>query len=90
MDAAVGWFADPIYLGYYPPYLKEMLGDRLPDFTPAELELLKDSSDFFGANTYTTNIVQAGGTDEAAGKSKLGFVTKDGETIGFECKHGCD
>jgi beta-glucosidase len=88
MDAAVGWFADPIYLGNYPESMKEMLGDRLPEFTSAELELLKDSSEFFGANTYTTNIVQAGGTDESAGKAKLGFVTKDGETIGWECK--CD
>jgi beta-glucosidase len=86
MDAAVGWFADPIYLGHYPASMKEMLGDRLPDFTPAELELLKGSSEFFGANTYTTNIVQAGGDDETAGNSKLGFVTKDGETIGFACK----
>lgn len=86
MDVAVGWFADPIYLGGYPPYLKEMLGDRLPDFTSAELDLLKGSSEFFGANTYTTNIVEAGGTDEMAGKSKLSFMTKDGEMIGFECK----
>lgn len=89
MDAALGWFADPVYLGHYPKSMKEMLGDRLPTFTQAELDLLKDSSEFFGANTYTTNIVQAGGDEEPAGNSKLGFVTKDGETIGWECECLC-
>jgi beta-glucosidase len=46
MDAAVGWFADPIYLdGEYPASLKEMLGDRLPKFTEEERALVKGSSD---------------------------------------------
>lgn len=86
MDVAVGWFADPIYLGQYPPYMKEMLGDRLPTFTQEDLDLIKDSSEFFGANTYTTNIVQAGGDDESAGNSKLSFTDKDGQEIGWECE----
>lgn len=47
---------DPIYLGHYPPYLKELLGDRLPDFTAEELAVVKSSSDFYGMNTYTTNL----------------------------------
>lgn len=50
MDVAVGWFADPVYLGHYPKSMREMLGDRLPEFTAEELELLKDSSDFYGCN----------------------------------------
>jgi hypothetical protein len=33
-----------------------MLGNRLPDFTPAELRVVKGSSDFYGMNTYTTNL----------------------------------
>jgi beta-glucosidase len=45
MDAAVGWFADPIYLGYYPESLKKMLGDRLPTFTDEEQALVLGSSD---------------------------------------------
>jgi hypothetical protein len=45
MDAAVGWFADPIYLGHYPESVKKMLGDRLPTFTPEEQALLHGSSD---------------------------------------------
>jgi beta-glucosidase len=45
MDVAVGWFADPIYLGQYPVFMKKMLGDRLPEFTAEELDLLKGSSE---------------------------------------------
>ena len=45
MDAAVGWFADPIYLGHYPESLKKMLGDRLPTFTDEEQALVHGSSD---------------------------------------------
>jgi hypothetical protein len=45
MDAAVGWFADPIYLGHYPESMKKMLGDRLPTFTDEELALVHGSSD---------------------------------------------
>ena len=50
----LGWFADPIYLGDYPEVMKQRLGDRLPEFTEEEKLLLKDSSDFFGLNHYTT------------------------------------
>jgi len=33
-----------------------MLGDRMPDFTPEERKLVHGSSDFYGMNTYTTNL----------------------------------
>lgn len=35
-----------------------MLGDRLPKFTPEDLAVIKGSSDFFGLNTYTSNVVR--------------------------------
>ena len=56
LDFAIGWYADPIYLGHYPVYMKEVLGDRLPDFTADEIKLVHGSSDFYGMNTYTTNL----------------------------------
>ena len=46
LDVAIGWFADPVYLGHYPLYMREMLGERLPDFTGKEWALVKGSSDF--------------------------------------------
>jgi len=53
-----GWFADPIYLnGDYPSSMREILGDRLPRFTAEESALVLGSSDFYGMNTYTTNLV---------------------------------
>ncbi|CEM32697.1 unnamed protein product [Vitrella brassicaformis CCMP3155] len=54
IDSQLGWFADPIYLGDYPKTLKARWGKKMPVFTPAEKELLKGSSDFFGLNMYTT------------------------------------
>lgn len=53
-----GWFAGPVYQGDYPQLLKGMVGDRLPIFTDAEKELIRDSSDFYGLNMYTTNLVR--------------------------------
>jgi len=50
----LGWFADPIYLGDYPQVMKDRLGERLPAFTEEEKKLLRNSSDFFGLNHYTT------------------------------------
>ncbi|KAF8886498.1 glycoside hydrolase superfamily [Infundibulicybe gibba] len=65
------WYRmDPIYKGSYPASLKKMVGDRLPEFTPEEIAIVKGSSDFFGLNTYTSNLVQPGGEDEFNGKVK--------------------
>ena len=50
---------DPIYLGDYPEYMREMLGERLPRFTPEETAVVLGSSEFYGMNTYTTNLCSA-------------------------------
>ncbi|HEX9652343.1 MAG TPA: GH1 family beta-glucosidase [bacterium] len=54
VEFLLGWFADPIYKGDYPPSMRERLGNRLPSFTDAEQTLLIGSADFFGLNHYTT------------------------------------
>lgn len=51
-------FQEPIYNGHYPQVVKDILKDRLPEFTPEELAIVKGSSDFFGLNTYTTHLVR--------------------------------
>ncbi|CAE6363456.1 beta-glucosidase [Rhizoctonia solani AG-1 IB] len=87
LDFAIGWFADPIYLGHYPAYMKEVLGDRLPTFTPEELKVVKGSGDFYGMNTYTTNLCKAGGSDEFQGNVDYTFKRPDGTELG--CQAHC-
>lgn len=84
LDVAIGWFADPIYLGHYPEYLKQMLRERLPEFTPEELKVVKGSSDFYGMNTYTTNLCRHGGDDEFQGLVEYTFIRSDGSQLGTQ------
>ncbi|THH09102.1 hypothetical protein EW145_g2251 [Phellinidium pouzarii] len=79
-----GWFAGPIYHGDYPEAVKEMIGSRLPVFTPEEIALVKGSSDFYGLNVYTTNLIQEGGDDEYRGKVKTTFTRPDGSQLGTQ------
>ncbi|KAF9260580.1 glycoside hydrolase family 1 protein [Marasmius fiardii PR-910] len=74
----------PIYKGEYPESLKMMLGERLPDFTEEEQMLVKGSSDFFGVNSYTSNLVRPGGNDEFNGKVRTIFTRKDGSQLGTQ------
>ncbi|PPR01069.1 hypothetical protein CVT26_016016 [Gymnopilus dilepis] len=94
LDFAIGWFADAIHLGHYPPYMREVLGDRMPDFTPEEWAIVKGSSDFYGMNTYTTNLCTsvesdaffkgAGGDDEFQGNVDYTFTRPDGTQLGTQ------
>ncbi|KAL7423395.1 hypothetical protein Q5752_002699 [Cryptotrichosporon argae] len=85
MAAAIGWFADPVFLGHESALMREMLGDRLPTFTANEWELLRDSSDFYGCNTYTTNYIKSGGGDVSTGNAQLLFENAKGERLGEPC-----
>ncbi|KDQ32486.1 glycoside hydrolase family 1 protein [Pleurotus ostreatus PC15] len=86
LDFAIGWYADPIYLGHYPPYMRTVLGNRMPDFTPAEWKVVKGSSDFYGMNTYTTNLARAGGDDEFQGLVDYTFTRPDGSQLGVQAE----
>ena len=75
MDFTLGIYAEPIWGrnkggdndndNDYPSVVRETAGTRLPTFTAAEKSLLKDSSDFFGLNHYSTRI---------AGRPSLGMA----------------
>ncbi|RPD61802.1 beta-glucosidase 1B [Lentinus tigrinus ALCF2SS1-7] len=87
LDVAIGATClsqDPIYLGDYPEYMKDMLGDRLPRFTPEEHAVVLGSSEFYGMNTYTTNLCKAGGDDEFQGKVEYTFTRPDGTQLGTQ------
>lgn len=90
LEFVIGWFADPIYHGDYPPSMRRQLGARLPAFTADERALVRDSSDFYGMNHYTTNYIRH--RDPAAGPGPLDyfghvdvlFHDKRGDCIGPE------
>jgi beta-galactosidase len=73
MEFFIAWFADPIYKGDYPKSMKDRLGDRLPTFTEEDMALIKDSSDFFGLNHYTTMYAA-----DSTGKVEEGSVYGNG------------
>ncbi|XP_041468729.1 lactase-phlorizin hydrolase-like [Lytechinus variegatus] len=67
MQFTAGWFAHPILInGDYPDVMKWQVGNksmeqglsksRLPEFTEEEKQYIKGTGDFFGLNSYTTQI----------------------------------
>ncbi|KAH0831415.1 hypothetical protein J3R83DRAFT_14086 [Lanmaoa asiatica] len=75
---------DPIYFGYYPEYLKQMLGDRLPGFTAEELAVVKKSRTSFSTvaeivlTCRDVFIPGGGGDDEFQGFVAYTFVRPNG------------
>ncbi|XP_070205868.1 lactase/phlorizin hydrolase-like isoform X2 [Littorina saxatilis] len=64
----LGWFAHPVYVnGDYPEVMKQQVAaasaqegrrtSRLPQFTQTQKDRIAHTSDFFGLNHYTTNLV---------------------------------
>jgi beta-galactosidase len=64
LEFFLGWFADPIYLGAYPPAMRQRIAEKLPRFDDKDLNLIKGSSDFFGLNHYTTLYASHAEKDE--------------------------
>ncbi|XP_040993617.1 beta-glucosidase 17-like isoform X1 [Juglans microcarpa x Juglans regia] len=53
LDFAFGWFVNPVTCGDYPESMRALVGNRLPNFTEAESNMLKGSFNFLGVNYYT-------------------------------------
>ena len=68
--------------------MRKQLGDRLPEFTPEEAELVKGSNDFYGMNHYCANYIKHKDTepelDDNAGNLEILMQNKKGEWIGPE------
>ncbi|KAH8319520.1 hypothetical protein KR067_012669, partial [Drosophila pandora] len=74
MQFYVGWFGHPIFSkhGNYPKVMIERIRNlskeqgfgvrsRLPEFTPEEIHRIRGTADFFGINSYTSNLVTPNG-----------------------------
>jgi len=48
------WFSDPFFFGDYPVEMREILKDRLPQFTEEQKNELIGATDFLGLNHYST------------------------------------
>ncbi|RUP47511.1 glycoside hydrolase superfamily [Jimgerdemannia flammicorona] len=57
MQFFVGLYAQPIWIGDYPPTMRQSMGSIIPTFTPTQLELIKGSVDFFAWDAYTSQWV---------------------------------
>ncbi|KAG9156710.1 hypothetical protein Leryth_021975 [Lithospermum erythrorhizon] len=60
LDFMYGWFVHPLIHGEYPPSMKKIVKDRMPDFTTEQAISLKGSFDFLGLNYYTSNYAAHG------------------------------
>ncbi|XP_058094683.1 beta-glucosidase 18-like isoform X2 [Magnolia sinica] len=54
----LAWFLDPIIYGDYPSEMRQILGSRLPTFSPNDQRKLQHKLDFIGINHYSAIYVQ--------------------------------
>lgn len=64
LDFTFGWFLDPIVYGHYPMTMRTLVPKRLPEFTWDQKQMLKNSYDFVGINSYTSTYVSANFTPD--------------------------
>lgn len=53
----LGWFLQPLLTGDYPAVMRQLVGERLPRFTPKQASLLIGSIDVLSLNHYSTHLV---------------------------------
>lgn len=51
-------YLDPALLGTYPPDIKDIFGDAWPDYTPQDLNDLREPLDFIGVNYYSRGVTR--------------------------------
>mmetsp|Transcript_3067 Transcript_3067/g.4367 ORF Transcript_3067/g.4367 Transcript_3067/m.4367 type:complete len:583 (+) Transcript_3067:158-1906(+) len=58
MEFQFAWWADPLTVGHYPESMRRLLGERLPQFTPAQAVQIAGTYDFIGLNHYTSYFAE--------------------------------
>lgn len=90
LEFNLGWFLDPIFFGDYPSSMREKIGERLPQFTAEEKNLIQGSLDFVGINHYYSEYV-TDSMPNSQSASEIGWskdanthvvFEKDGKPIG--------
>lgn len=51
-------YLDPVFLGSYPPELREIFGSAWPEWPQADFELIRAPLDFLGVNYYTRSVAR--------------------------------
>ncbi|VFQ89644.1 unnamed protein product [Cuscuta campestris] len=64
LDFTYGWFMDPMTYGQYPWTMRKLVPKRLPEFTWDQKQMLKNSYDFVGINSYTSTYASANFTPD--------------------------
>ena len=73
------WYTEPLMLGDYPQILKDRVGSRLPKFTDAEKEMIKETLDFIAINYYMChNVSEGDNSDKGKGyNADVNITIKD-------------
>ncbi|KAE8379069.1 glycoside hydrolase superfamily [Aspergillus bertholletiae] len=88
LDFTIGWFAEPIYAGRYPESMVQQLGDRLPEWSPEDIALVRGSNDFFALDYYTACFIKhkkaQAQPGDFLGNTELHQYNSHGQCIGPE------
>ena len=86
ISCQLGFWADPIYLtGDYPDSILKRYNDTiLQRFTDEQKQQNKGSADFFGLNTYTTQLVTDGDKDGSGLKRRVQSQNSTSENKGID------